>query len=83
VRVAVRSRDGRAELHVLDDGPGFPPAVDGRAFERFVRADHGRSRGGSGLGLAIVAAIAEAHGGAVETGRQTGGGTDVWLSLPG
>jgi two-component system OmpR family sensor kinase len=51
------------ELHVVDDGPGFPPDFSEQAFERFTRADTARGRGGAGLGLSIVRAIAEAHGG--------------------
>jgi len=54
---------------VGDDGPGFPPELVGRAFERFVRGDESRTRsgpdGGHGLGLALVQAIVSAHGGAV------------------
>jgi signal transduction histidine kinase len=70
---------GRAvELHVCDDGEGFPPSFTGRAFDRFSRADDARSTPGTGLGLAIVAAIARAHGGDVGIGP----GADVWLSVP-
>jgi signal transduction histidine kinase len=70
------------ELHVTDDGPGFPEEFIRSAFERFSRADAARGRGGSGLGLAIVAAIASAHGGSVGAGNREGGGADVWLALP-
>jgi signal transduction histidine kinase len=66
------------ELHVSDEGPGFPPAFADRAFDRFSRADEARSTPGTGLGLAIVAAIARAHEGSVDSGP----GADVWLSLP-
>ena len=43
--------DGAVRLHVRDRGPGFDPALDGHAFERFTRGDRARSRGGTGLGL--------------------------------
>ena len=58
--VAVRTArsDGHAELHVTDDGAGFPPELEERAFDRFARADGGSTRAGAGLGLSIVAAIA-------------------------
>jgi signal transduction histidine kinase len=74
--------DGRVELHVLDEGPGFPAAFLPRAFERFSRADEARSQGGAGLGLTIAAAIARAHGGSAHAANRPGGGADVWLSIP-
>ena len=70
------------ELHVTDDGLGFPPEFLDRAFERFSRADGARGRGGAGLGLAIVRTIAEAHGGSAHAANRAPG-ADVWLSLPG
>jgi two-component system, OmpR family, sensor kinase len=78
---AARSGDA-VELHVRDGGRGFPDEFIARAFERFTRADHARSRGGVGLGLAIVAAIAEAHGGSAGVRNVPGGGADVWIRLP-
>jgi two-component system, OmpR family, sensor kinase len=64
VRASVASRDGEVILTVQDDGPGVPPELRGRVFERFVRGagDRGSS---SGLGLSIVRAVAESHGGGV------------------
>jgi signal transduction histidine kinase len=73
--------DGVVELHVTDEGAGFPAEFTDRAFDRFSRADEARSGGGSGLGLAIVALIARAHGGAAHV-RNGKGGSDVWISLP-
>lgn len=83
--VAVRARElgNTVELHVLDEGPGFPPDFLPRAFERFSRADPARSGGGTGLGLSIVRAVAEAHGGWAEVENRAGGGAHVWLTLPG
>jgi two-component system OmpR family sensor kinase len=82
VTVDARVSDGSVELHVLDDGPGFPPAFLSRAFERFARADDARGRGGTGLGLAIVRSLAEAHGGTAGARNRPEGGADVWVRLP-
>ncbi len=73
---------GRLELHVTDEGQGFPPDFAARAFDRFSRADEARRRSGSGLGLAIVQAIAVAHHGSAGVSNRPGGGADVWISLP-
>ena len=70
------------ELHVADEGDGFPAEFLPRAFERFSRADPGRSGGGSGFGLAIVAAIADAHRGDARAANAPEGGADVWLAIP-
>lgn len=65
VTVSVRGDASGVRLEVADDGPGIPPELVGRVFERFTRADSSRTRdsGGAGLGLALVQAIVAAHGG--------------------
>jgi two-component system, OmpR family, sensor kinase len=73
--------NGRVELHVQDEGDGFPPAFIGSAFEPFSRSDSARSSQGAGLGLAIVDVIARAHGGTAHAAN-IDGGADVWLVLP-
>jgi signal transduction histidine kinase len=81
VELSARSVNDHVELHVTDEGEGFPRGFTARAFDRFSRADESRRRGGSGLGLAIVQAIAEAHGGTAGAVNRDRGGADVWLSL--
>jgi two-component system, OmpR family, sensor kinase len=71
------------ELHVTDEGEGFPEGFRARAFDRFSRADEARGRGGSGLGLSIVDLVARAHGGKAGLRNPPENGADVWLSLPG
>jgi two-component system OmpR family sensor kinase len=80
--LSATQRDGMVELHVADDGDGFPEAFLPRAFDRFSRADEARSRGGTGLGLSIVELIAAAHGGHAHAANRPGGGADVWIELP-
>jgi two-component system, OmpR family, sensor kinase len=82
IHLASTARDGTIELHVRDEGPGFPPEFMGRAFERFARADHSRARGGSGLGLSIVQMIARAHGGEARVANDPDGGARVSIVLP-
>ena len=74
--------DGTVELHVVDEGHGFPLAFLEHAFERFSRPQTGRQGAGAGLGLSIVRVIAEAHGGEAEAANRPSGGADVWLALP-
>jgi signal transduction histidine kinase len=83
VELAAEPAADGVRLHVLDRGPGFDPALNGHAFERFTRGDRARSRGGTGLGLAIVDAIARSHGGRAGAESRTDGGADVWIELPG
>ena len=82
VRIWSRVDAGRIEIHVSDEGHGFPPEFIGAAFDRFSRADVARARGGTGLGLAIVEAVARAHGGSAHARNINGRGADVWLELP-
>jgi two-component system, OmpR family, sensor kinase len=75
------SVDGRIELHVKDEGSGFPTGFVDAAFEPFTRSEESRSSQGAGLGLAIVDVIARAHGGSAHAANGRGG-ADVWLALP-
>ncbi|MFJ6693155.1 sensor histidine kinase [Streptomyces sp. NPDC091294] len=82
--VELSTGGGRAVLTVRDDGPGIPAHAVDRVFDRFYRADKGRSRehGGSGLGLAIAAAIAEQHHAGITLDSRPGEGTRVRVTFP-
>ena len=64
VEASVERSNGHIVLAVEDDGPGIPPELQDKVFERFFRA-HGDRSGSSGLGLSIVRAVAESHQGSV------------------
>jgi len=80
VEVDVETASDAVTIHVRDAGPGIPPQLGARAFERFTRGDAAREGGGAGLGLALVSMIAHAHGGAA--GITAGPASDVWIRLP-
>jgi signal transduction histidine kinase len=76
--------DGRPAMaiDVVDDGKGFPPGGEARAFERFWRGDSSRVGTGSGLGLAIVRELAQAHGGQARASNALPNGARVGIVLP-
>ncbi|HEX8977927.1 MAG TPA: HAMP domain-containing sensor histidine kinase [Solirubrobacteraceae bacterium] len=82
ISAATEVQDGEAVLIVEDAGPGIPPELRERVFERFVRGGRDGGRG-SGLGLAIVRAVALSHGGTVEMqSRPDGTGTRFEIRIP-
>lgn len=88
VEVSLTATLDRALVTVADNGPGIPPAIIDRIFERFTRADSSRVRAtgaatgaSTGLGLAIVAAVVEAHHGTVAADSRPGD-TRFVVSLP-
>jgi two-component system OmpR family sensor kinase len=83
VHVSARRSGHDALVQVDDDGPGIPPEMRERVFDRFVRGEGDRSgTTGSGLGLSIVRAVAEGHGGRVELGTSESGGARFVARLP-
>jgi signal transduction histidine kinase len=84
IRIVLSERDDSVLLAVEDNGIGIPEEELPLIFERFYRADKSRNRmsGGSGIGLAIVRSIVTAHGGKVEAGNRSGGGSRFQVSLP-
>jgi signal transduction histidine kinase len=84
ISIQTKRERGGVSLAVDDTGSGIPPEHLPRIFERFYRADSGRSReaGGTGLGLAIVRHLVEAHGGTVRADSTVGVGTTVSIFFP-
>ena len=85
ITIETAGTDRGVNLIVKDTGSGIPPEHLPRIFERFYRADAGRSReaGGTGLGLAIVRHLVEAHEGNVTADSAVGSGTTIRIFFPG
>jgi signal transduction histidine kinase len=85
VSIAIHTSEGRAALHVRDDGAGMEKAVIERAFEPFVQGPQGSARqaGGLGLGLTLVKGLVELHGGSVSAhSGGAGTGSEFVVDLP-
>ena len=59
IRVWPHGADGRIEIHVSDEGHGFPPAFLPHAFGRFRRADTARSTEGTRKPIRGIRAASE------------------------
>jgi len=76
--------DGRGEVEIRDEGPGFSVEDQAKAFGRFVRLG-ARPTGGessNGLGLSIVHKVVHAMQGVVKLESQLGRGSTFRISLP-
>lgn len=73
--------DSAVKLAIADRGPGFPAGSEQRIFDKFYRAEPGRTRG-VGLGLTICRAMINAHGGQIWAEPNPGGGAIMSLTLP-
>lgn len=84
IDVLVRADATSVALSISDAGPGMAPDVVAKVFDRFYRADPGRTRdhGGTGLGLAIVKSLVEAHGGTIACRSSVAEGTTFLVRLP-
>jgi signal transduction histidine kinase len=82
VRVTLQSRGSRADLRVVDSGPGIEPADLPHIFDRFYRADKARAGEGTGLGLAIGRWIVESHGGTIAASNAERRGAMFTVTLP-
>ncbi|MFT4076711.1 MAG: HAMP domain-containing sensor histidine kinase [Asticcacaulis sp.] len=82
-RVELSSRGNKAELRIIDTGPGLPPDALEAVFEPFYRLESSRSRdtGGTGLGLSVARALTEAQGGTLTAHNRYAGDEVVGLEL--
>ncbi len=71
----------RVYFTVADRGPGLPPAMHDRLFQKFQRGDAARA-GGLGLGLSIIRGFVTAQGGEIVAGENPGGGAVFTVYLP-
>ena len=73
IAVKVWRRGEETIIEVIDDGPGVPPAVEARLFERYVHSGGSALLAGSiGLGLAIARSFAEGMEGELAYVREDG-----------
>lgn len=78
------SPSGRAEIAVIDDGPGIPVAERSRVLRPFGRGGTPDVRmvEGTGLGLPLVDSVAKRHGGGFTLASGPKGGLTATIAIP-
>ncbi len=69
-------------IAIEDNGPGLPPGMEEKVFEKFIRGAAESSQFGVGLGLSICRSIIEAHEGKIWATNIPGKGARFTFSLP-
>jgi signal transduction histidine kinase len=84
ISVALAHEAHAIRVSVTDSGPGIPPALLPRIFDRFWRSQEGAQRRSEGMGLvlAIAKRILELHGSSIEAESKLGVGTSFSFKLP-
>jgi NtrC-family two-component system sensor histidine kinase KinB len=72
----------QVHLSVTDEGPGIPPEVQSRIFDKFIQLKPGDSGVGSGLGLTICKELVRAHHGAIWLDSIPDRGATFTFTLP-
>lgn len=67
-------------ISVKDQGPGVPPEMIEKVFERFYMGDD--SKGGTGIGLAYAKMLMEVHKGQIGVYNHSEGGALFYFDLP-
>ena len=81
VRVSAQVDGAHLVITVADRGPGLPPDVLSKVFDKYYRAPDA-PRDGVGLGLSITGGLVEAHGGTIIAENRTRGGISFIIRLP-
>ena len=86
--IELSKRGSKAELRIIDAGPGLPPNALETVFEPFFRLESSRNRdtGGTGLGLSVARSLTEAQGGTLTVSNRYEGieitGLEALLVMP-
>ena len=81
VRFEAHYFGGFLNIRVEDNGPGFPPEILDKVFDKFFKVDNSKA-GGLGLGLSIVKGLVEAHKGTVKVENLPAGGAVFTVTIP-
>ena len=79
VVISAREAAGTVTCVVRDNGPGIPPEMLHRIFDKLATDPE---KDGTGLGLAIVKQIVEAHGGTANAESTPGAGATFTFTIP-
>jgi heavy metal sensor kinase len=84
VTMSLRRANDAAEFTIANTGPGIPPEILPRVFDRFFRGDpaHSPAVDGCGLGLSIAQWIVAAHEGSIKIESVPAQMTTVTVRLP-
>jgi len=82
ITLSAERRSDSVRVSVTDRGPGIPPDIQERVFDRFETHTMGSRHRGPGLGLSIVRSLVELHGGKVMLESAPGRGTTVVCIFP-
>jgi signal transduction histidine kinase len=80
VTLCTRSKSGKIEISVRDNGNGIPPKVLDKIFQPFFTTKP--TGQGTGLGLSLSYDIVKAHGGELKVMTHEGIGTEFIIVLP-
>lgn len=82
VSLRAQQQDNQIRVVIEDSGPGIPPEMRDKVFERFARLDPSRTMAGSGLGLSLAKAFVELHHGRIAITKSALGGSSFVLDFP-
>ena len=84
IAICIKDFTGEITVNVEDNGPGIPPDVIGKIFNRFVQVNKQAGEGshGTGLGLTIAKELVEMHGGRIWAENTANGGANFCFVLP-
>ena len=79
LRVTCHRKDGRLQLHFVDNGMGMLEDVRQKIFEPFFST---KGAHGTGLGLSVSYSIIERHSGSISVVSEPGCGANFTIDLP-
>ena len=84
IKLSIQRQGEALHVSVSDQGPGIPPELHTRIFEKFGQVGAGAKNKGysTGLGLTFCKLAVEQHGGRIGVENRPGGGSTFWFTVP-